>query len=91
MKLYQGSIDCLHCIIFGYIMKESQDLKNQVMAACLENVRNREEDGIEKERILNVIKKLPQSESMIESLNQKNRDIFYLLMDGFTGFRDSYL
>lgn len=50
-------------------MKESPELKNQVISVCLEYVRCKQEDGVEKERILKIIKTLPQSESMIDTLS----------------------
>lgn len=44
-------------------MKEvlSQEQKMKVVSACLENVRLKEENELEKQRILNIIKKLPET------------------------------
>lgn len=40
---------------------------------------------------MKIIKALPQSESMINTLSQRQRNLFYILMDCYYSFRDAYL
>lgn len=70
-------------------MKESQEQKVKMYAACLENVRTNESDAIQKERILSAMKKLPDTRE-ISNLKDNHKLLFNLILDGVQGFRDAY-
>lgn len=71
-------------------MKESPELKIRLFTVCLQYIQNREELSSEKDRVQNIISKMPDMKD-IETLNDNQKLILNLFLDAFAGYRDSYV
>ncbi len=71
-------------------MKESPEFKIRLFTVCLQYIQNREELSSEKDRVQNIISKMPDMKD-IETLNDNQKLILNLFLDAFAGYRDSYV